>query len=176
MNIAIVSGSPRKGMNSEKMAELAKDSCKGHDVRIFRLSEKKVGPCTDCGYCKSVKGCSQDDDMDYGLLEWCDSLLCITPTYLGGMTAQMKAFIDRTVPLRRNGFLLKRKRGAAMAVGGSRNGGQEHAVNQIHQAMLIHGMVVVGDASHFGGIVHAPLEEDREGAKTVRNTALELIG
>ncbi len=36
--------------------------------------------------------------------------------------------------------------------------------------MLIHGMVVVGDNSHFGGTVQAPFEKDEVGGETVKGT------
>ncbi len=72
--------------------------------------------------------------------------------------------------LRRQGFLLSGKVGGAIAVGGSRNGGQEKTVQAIHDWMHIHGMIVVGDNNHFGGIVHAPAESDEVGMQTVTDT------
>jgi hypothetical protein len=40
----------------------------------------------------------------------------------------------------------------------------------VHGWLLIHGMVVVGDNSHFGGAVHASFENDHVGLETVRGT------
>ncbi len=177
MKVLIVSGSPRKGKNSEMIARYCKSvlTKEGIETEMFNLSEHVVGPCIHCDHCQHGPGCSIKDSMPYGSLSSADAIIFITPTYMGGMTSQLKAFIDRSVSLRRNGFQLKGKPGAAIAVGGSRNGGQEHAISQVHQALLIHGMVVVGDSSHFGGIVHAPFAEDKIGKKTVEDTVKTLI-
>jgi multimeric flavodoxin WrbA len=51
-------------------------------------------------------------------------------------------------------FKLKNKIGGAISVGGSRNGGQETTISSIHQFMLIHDMIIVGDGAplaHYGG-------------------------
>lgn len=54
-------------------------------------------------------------------------------------------------------------------------------IQSIHDWMHIHGMIVVGDNAHFGGIAWNPSEEDDVGMKTVLETAnkvcdvLELI-
>ncbi len=106
----------------------------------------------------------------YPLLEDADGIVVASPVYFGCMTAQLKALFDRTLMLRRQGFLLSGKVGGAIAVGGSRNGGQEKTVQAIHDWMHIHGMIVVGDNSHFGGIVHVPAESDEVGMQTVRDT------
>lgn len=75
------------------------------------------------------------------------------PVYMGGPPAHAKAFLDRWTDFRRNGFALRDKVGACLAVGGGRNGGQELAILSVLTAMLYQEMVVVGDgppASHFG--------------------------
>jgi multimeric flavodoxin WrbA len=55
-------------------------------------------------------------------------------------------------------------------VGGSRNGGQEKTIQTIHDWMHIHGMIVVGDGGHFGGILQKPALDDVEGMQTVVDT------
>jgi len=179
MKAIIITGSPRKGKNSEKIADRCEElfTEENIDVTKIYLSEKKIGPCIHCDYCQNNYGCSQKDDMNelYKVIESGDALIMITPVYMGDMTAQLKAFIDRSVSLRRNGFLLKGKIGAAISVGGSKNGGQELTLKQIHNSMLIHGMMIVGDNNHFGGTVHAPLEDDDFGKKTVDDTILSVI-
>ncbi len=178
MKITCISGSPNAGGNNEKMAdivlEIVQERGYGTD-RIF-LSNLKVEPCTDCGICKKSRDCPIDDDMKdiYNKLETSDAFIVSSPVFFGSLSAQLKALFDRTILLRRNGFLLKGKFGAAMAIGGSRNGGQEFTIQTIHSWMHIHGMVVVGDAGHFGGIAQKPVESDDVGLKTVRDTAKML--
>ena len=174
MRIVVVSGSPRKGQNCEKLAEHSAKRIKGKgfDAEVIRLGEKRVGMCIACDACKKAKKCSQQDDFNSLIetIEGADALLLISPTYMGNMSGQMKCFLDRSVLFRRQGMLLRDKVGGAIAVGNSRNGGQEHVIAGIHAAMLIHGMVIAGDDGHFGGILQAPAMEDDEGMKTVDAT------
>ncbi|GFO96994.1 NADph-dependent FMN reductase [groundwater metagenome] len=174
MKITGISGSPNFGGNNEKIIDMALGIAKerGYKTDEILLSKLKVSPCDDCGACKKGKVCPIDDDMAgvYEKLEASDAIIASSPVFFGSVTAQIKALFDRTILLRRNGFLLKGKVGGAIAVGGSRNGGQELTINAIHSWMHIHGMIVVGDMSHFGGIALKPVESDEVGLKTVKDT------
>jgi multimeric flavodoxin WrbA len=174
MKIVCVSGSPRKGENSERIVEKARAYFAGSRwaVEKILLSEVETAPCIHCNYCKTKPSCNQDEEANRvnGILAGADALLVVTPVYFGGVAGQLKCLFDKTLPLRRDGMRLKGKIGAAIAVGNSRNGGQELAVKDIHAWMLIHGMVLVGDNSHFGGTVQAPFEDDSTGGETVQGT------
>ena len=74
-----------------------------------------------------------------------------TPVYFGSVTAQVKTLFDRSVLLRRQGFQLKSKLGAGMAVGGSRNGGQEKTIQVVQDWMHIHGMPLQAMADTLAG-------------------------
>ncbi len=83
--------------------------------------------------------------------------------------------MDRSRPLRGD-FKLKNKIGGAISVGGSRNGGQETTISAIHEFMLIHDMVIVGDGAplaHYGGTgvggAKDETENDEIGLKTSQN-------
>jgi len=162
------------GGNNEKIIDLALSIVrqKGYEADKILLSGLSVSPCNDCGTCRGKKECPIEDDMQeiYEKLEASDALIAASPVFFGSLSAQLKALFDRTILLRRNGFLLKGKVGGAIAVGGSRNGGQEFAIQAIHAWMHIHGMLVVGDSSHFGGILVKPIEKDEAGLKTVSDT------
>ncbi|MFW6449639.1 MAG: flavodoxin family protein [Nanoarchaeota archaeon] len=171
MRLTLISGSPRKGMNSESILNYMMEEFQnaGHNVETINLSETNISFCNACGNCANVEECINDDNANYvnSLLKKADAIVVITPVYFGSMTAQLKAMIDKTLPLRRNGFLLKGKTGACIAVGKSRNGGQELAIKDIHSWMFIQGMVVVGDNSHFGGAVVSDFKDDETGKDTV---------
>ena len=174
MKITGISGSPTAGGNNEKLLKLGLGIAeeKGFEIEQILMSKLNVVPCTDCGVCKKSKECPLEDDMQeiYEKLETSDAFIITSPVFFGSLTAQLKALFDRTILLRRNGFLLKGKVGGAMAVGGSRNGGQEFTIQAIHSWMHIHGMVVVGDAAHFGGIALKPVDSDEVGSRTVKDT------
>lgn len=174
MKITGISGSPNAGGNNEKLIDHALNIAKekGFKTEKILLSKLKVLPCNDCGTCRKEMFCPIDDDMAgiNEILEASDAIIVSSPVYFGSMTAQVKALFDRSIPLRRNGFLLKGKVGGAIAVGGSRNGGQELTIQAIHSWMHVHGMIVVGDMSHFGGIALKPVDSDEVGLKTVKDT------
>lgn len=182
MKIIGVSCSPRK----EKTTRLSLDRCleaitlkfPGIEAEVIDLANLKIGGCIACGHCAKQLQCSQEDDFS-GIIPSLDSpelggLILASPVYLGTMTSQCKAFLDRTVMFRRNGFMFRNLVGGAIAVGGFRNGGQEAVVSQIHSAMLVHDMIIVGDGmpgAHFGGTMWSGhpdgIEKDEPGMTTV---------
>ncbi|CAG35988.1 flavodoxin family protein [Desulfotalea psychrophila] len=164
MKIVGVAGSPRHDKSSKFLLErclqsvrsVAADQQEQIETELIDLAGMEFSGCISCNLCKKGLQCSLQDDFQ-PLLEKLAApdiagIILATPVYMGSMTAQMKAFIDRTVAHRRNGFLFRDKVGAAIAVGGSRNGGQELTIQAVHAAMMIHDMVIVGDGGHFGGI------------------------
>lgn len=173
-----ICASPREQGCNEKAIDFTLDIAKkrGFKTEKFSLAENKIAPCIACDACKDKDTCSQQDDMEKlnPLIEQANAIIISSPVYFGGMSAQLKAALDRTVRLRRNGFKLKDKIGAAVAVGRSRNGGQELTIQQIHSAMHVNGMIVVGDNNHFGGTVVVPFEEDETGKQTVTDTVNKI--
>lgn len=176
MKIALINSSPRI-KNSSEIVNYILENFDKNMFEIFHLKDIKLNYCIDCGGCKDGRCIANNDGLNDALTKIanCDGIIMISPVYFGGMTAQLKTLIDRTRPLRRNGFMLKNKIGASIALGGSRNGGQELVINQIHQAMHINSMIVVGNHTHFGGCVHSPFSEDEIGKKTVINTIQKVI-
>ena len=52
MNILILSGSPRKGGNTDLLAEaFAKGAAEHHNVEIVSVRDYKVNPCLGCNAC-----------------------------------------------------------------------------------------------------------------------------
>jgi NAD(P)H dehydrogenase (quinone) len=71
-----------------------------------------------------------------------------SPVYFGTMAADLKRVIDEYVGLR---LKMENKVGAAFATGGHHTGGKETTILSILQAMLIYGMIIVGDPIHASG-------------------------
>ncbi|HPJ38651.1 MAG TPA: flavodoxin family protein [Spirochaetota bacterium] len=178
MKIAGISGSPRKNGSTESIIHhcLSFFDNKGYETDFISLRESQIGPCIHCDFCKEKPRCSKDEEANRvnNILSDADAIIVASPVYFGSMTGQLKCLFDKTRPLRRDGMKLKGKIGAAIATGGSRNGGQELTIQGIHAWMLVQGMIIVGDNSHFGGAVHSPFKEDATGLTTVDGT-LEAV-
>ncbi|MFP4365139.1 MAG: flavodoxin family protein [Spirochaetia bacterium] len=183
MKVLAICGSPRKNKTTRYMLGRAIQALSkerpGLEIEIIDLAGLAINGCISCGQCRNGLECSQKDDFLSLIPKLTDSqvkgILFASPVYLGSMTSQLKAFLDRSVMIRRNGFLWKNKLAAALAVGGSRNGGQEITIQGIHAACLIQDMILVGDGnttSHFGGTMYSKegIENDVFGAETADNT------
>lgn len=100
--VLILSGSPRKGGNSDILCdEFMKGTVEaGNDVEKIRVADKKVGYCKACYYCTAHNGeCVIKDDMAEILQKMIDSdvIVLASPVYFYSIDAQLKAVIDRTV-------------------------------------------------------------------------------
>ena len=190
MKIVGISCSPRKGKGTKHALktclQAAKEAAPDAEIMLIDLSEMKVNGCIACGKCMKGLECSQEDDFIQMVPVLSDpalaGLVVATPVYLGSMTSQCKAFLDRCVMFRRNGFLLRNKVGGVIAVGGFRNGGQELAIQAVQAAMLVQDMVVVSDGrptSHYGATVWSGhpdgIEKDTVGLETARNLGKRVV-
>jgi len=98
MNILILSGSPRKGGNTELLVEAFAKGAAKHHVEIISVRDVKVNPCLGCNACFKTNGiCAQKDDMAfiYEKMSQTDMLVIASPVYFYGISAQLKAIIDR---------------------------------------------------------------------------------
>ncbi|NYB52444.1 MAG: flavodoxin family protein [Methanobacteriaceae archaeon] len=172
-------GSPRKDGNTENLVkEALKAAGKvGAETEIITLADKEIEPCVACDICKATGECAIYDDVPDILRKMLDShgLIIGSPVYFGNVSAQVKILMDRSRPLRGD-FKLQNKIGGAISVGGSRNGGQETTISTIHDFMLIHDMVLVGDGAplaHYGGTgvggAKDASESDEIGLETSQN-------
>ena len=113
MNILILSGSPRKGGNTDLLVEaFAKGASQKHHVEVVSVHDYKVNPCMGCNACFKNKAnvCVQKDDMTiiYEKMANVDMLVIASPVYFYGLSAQLKAVIDRFHNPIRDTFRLKK--------------------------------------------------------------------
>ncbi|OGS40838.1 MAG: flavodoxin [Euryarchaeota archaeon RBG_13_31_8] len=106
-----------------------------------------------------------------------DAIIAGSPVYFGTMAAELKQVFDRYVGLRRK---MGDKVGAAFSTSGDESGGKETTILSIIQAMLIYGMIIVGDpldaSGHFGvSCVGAPNKETSEDAKKLGKRVALLV-
>ena len=172
-------GSPREDGNTSFLIKTALKSAEdaGAETELINLGSAEIEPCVACDICKATGECAIYDDMREisEKLADADGIIMGSPVYFGGVTSQMKMFMDRSRPLRAS-FKLRDKVCGAIAVGASRNGGQETTISSIHEFLLIQDAIIVGDgapAAHYGGTgVGGPVgstQNDDVGMETSKN-------
>jgi multimeric flavodoxin WrbA len=177
-----ICGSPRRGATEHVLREALKMlERKGFKTKFFTVRGKNLGFCTHCDHCLEHKECIIKDDMNtvYSLLRRAEGIIISTPVYNGGISAQIKAVMDRCrALLAANSDVLKYKIGMAIAVGGDRIGGQEFAIQQIHTFYILNGVIPVSGGP-FGANIGANfwskdtlegVKEDKEGFRSLKKT------
>lgn len=108
MKILVVNGSPRKGGNTQILLDAMKAGAEeaGATITNVELRSLDVSPCRACDACKKTGICVQKDDMHdlISKMEECEVWILGTPVYWWGVTAQLKAFIDRWYGVSRDVF------------------------------------------------------------------------
>jgi multimeric flavodoxin WrbA len=123
--ILIMTGSPRKGGNSDMLADafIRGAEAGGHKTDKFMSASHAIGGCLGCNNCWSKgKPCVQDDDFNEELaplLETADALIFCMPLYAYTFPAQIKAPIDRLFPYGKESWMkpLKVKEAALIICG-----------------------------------------------------------
>lgn len=160
MNILGISGTPRKGGNSEALLDAALEPFirAGRDITKILLSEKKIEPCVGCEACADIGACCIDDDMGqvYRAYEKCDAIIISAPVYWRNVPAQLKALFDRTYAVR-DKRPLKGKLGGAIAVGRGSCGGQSIVLGIIYNFYLSCGTLCVsGELNGVSAVADKP--------------------
>lgn len=99
MKIVVLEGSPNKNGSSNLLADCFRQGAEeaGHTVEIIDAARADIHPCTGCIHCGYEGPCVQRDEIDQirpQILE-ADMMVFVTPLYYYGMSAQLKALIDR---------------------------------------------------------------------------------
>lgn len=100
--VLILSGSPRKGGNSDVLCdEFMKGAVEsGNTVEKIFVRSRRIAPCNACYFCRDNGGkCAIKDDMAEILekMHWADVIVMSSPVYFYSIDAQMKTVIDRTL-------------------------------------------------------------------------------
>lgn len=99
MKILVLTGSPRENGNSSILAAQfirgAREA--GHEVTRFDAALKNIHPCVACNSCGMNGPCVFDDDFAFVRehIIPADLVAFVTPMYYFGISAQLKAVIDR---------------------------------------------------------------------------------
>ncbi|MCL4459637.1 MAG: flavodoxin family protein [Chloroflexi bacterium] len=150
-----IAGSPRKGATEYAVQEALRAAAEvpGIVTEFYTVRGKKIAYCNHCDHCRRHRTtCIIRDDMDevYELVAEADGFIIGSPVYNMNTTAQLQALLNRTRAAR---FIYpgawKNKVGGAIAVGGTRHGGQETALLTILNFYYARQVIAVGGA--FGG-------------------------
>ncbi len=116
MKILVITGSPRKNGNSNTLADNFIKGAQeaGHTVVRFDSAFKNVHPCIACNKCGMNGQCVFKDDFEFVKANIIDSdaVVFATPMYYFGVSAQIKAVIDRFCAI--NGQISKPKKAALL--------------------------------------------------------------
>jgi multimeric flavodoxin WrbA len=100
-HVVAVVGSPRSRGNTSLLTDAVLAELEGLGVRTTKLllGTLQIAPCLGHDACGTYKHCTIKDDAPRVLDEVyaADGVLLATPVYYEDVTAQMKAFIDRSV-------------------------------------------------------------------------------
>ncbi|MCL4458439.1 MAG: flavodoxin family protein [Chloroflexi bacterium] len=152
-----ICGSPRRGGNTEilvKEALKAAEEIPGVESEFLALAEMKIeGGCRatyPCWRKPSLERpcmCYREDRDDINkilkAMMRADGIIIGAPSYWGGVPAQLKTVLDKSMAIEM-GFHLRNKVGGAIAIAAERNGGQEATIDSIHRWFYIHDMIVCG--------------------------------
>lgn len=118
----------------------------GRTEKLAREIAKGVQTVQDCDVLmKTPETITKDDFLASA------AVIAGSPVYYGSMSAELKKVLDDTVGIRKK---MENKIGAAFTSSGFHTGGKETTIMSILQAMLISGMIIVGDplsaSGHYG--------------------------
>jgi multimeric flavodoxin WrbA len=169
MKVIAFNGSARKDGNTAillryVLAEIEKEG----------IETELIHGCLACRTCSTRKDglCGQKGDMGnefIAKMAAADGILLGSPTYVADISPEIKALIDRACMVTRaNGFLLRRKIGAAVVA--VRRAGAIHAFDALNHFFLISEMIVPGSCYWNIGIGRekGEVENDAEGIETMK--------
>ena len=155
MVVGLNGSSNVKGETHSMLEILASELNKlGIDFEIINVEEmlmdSKKPFCNNCSTpCNKscFKGTKLEGAMDK--ITKADALVVASPVYFGTVSAQLKAFWDKTRSIRSEKKWVG-KIGAAMATGHSLYGGQEMTLNTINTMLMVQGFTIITDGSSLG--------------------------
>ena len=146
MKIIALVGSPRKGRsNTAGLVELVLAGAReaGGQGEVIFLSGDTVLPCKGCDVCHVTGSCPQKDEFGSirDKIMAADGLVLASPNYIEGVSAQLKAFIDRCCGVvHLLGF--RGRYGAAVVTSGG--GPEEPIARYLERVLVVTGVIPVG--------------------------------
>jgi multimeric flavodoxin WrbA len=172
-----INGSPRKGGNTElllkEVISVLNDS--GWETEIVKVGGTPIRGCLACFKCFENKDnqCANKDDIFndiFSKMLRADAMILGSPTYFAGISADLKALIERAgfVAFANNNAFAGKIGAAVVAV---RRGGATHAFDTINHMFQISRMIIPGSTYwNMGfGLDKGDVLEDKEGLANMRH-------
>jgi multimeric flavodoxin WrbA len=148
IRIVAVSCSPRKGQTTATALgvclQAAREVSDRIETELIELAGLRINGNVAAGV-PLAEG--EQDDFPKLLPRLADpqvrGLIIGTPVYFSNMSSLCKAFLDRCITLYQS-FALSNKVGGVVAVGGTRNGGQELTIQAVQWSLYCQEMILVG--------------------------------
>lgn len=169
MHILCISGNPRVNGNTEYLLNALLSAFPG---QVIRLIDYRIEHCRACWKCRDHGQCVIEDDMTktvLPLLLESDAVILGSPVFFNNVTADMKAFTDRTWCPRGK---LRNKIAGAVVVG--RRYGLEAAVTAINGFFLKHDMVVANRGVTGIAFEKDEVSEDTEAIAAIKTLAQRI--
>lgn len=170
--IIAINGSPHTDGNTYYLLSRLGEEIKknGVDFELYDLQEALLETKVPfCICCKTPcdRSCYAGTKLEtiYQMCQEADGIIFGSPVYFGSMSAQLKAFFDKTRDLRGKKALVG-KIACAVSVGATKYGGQQSTLRAIQDCCMVLGMTIVTDADeelgcgHFGLSAQRPAQED----------------
>ncbi len=169
MSVLYISGSPRKNSNTDYLLDIARSITGGE---FIKLADCDIAPCTSCWGCRKSGMCTTHDDMTEILIPKlldCSALVIGSPVYFNNVSAQVKAFMDRTWCVRDR---LANRIGGAIVVG--RRYGAESAITAIHSYFTKLEMIPANRGVCGMAFAAGEVEQDEEAIAATRRLAARV--
>lgn len=144
-----ISCSPRKGKTTAEAVKTCLDAAKEHipalEIELIDLADMNIP-----AYLAAGIPLRDGDKDDFPALQSkledprIVGIIIGSPVYFGNMSALCKAFLDRCMALRAIGYKWRNKVAGVVAVGSTRNGGQELTIQSIRTALSGQDVIAVG--------------------------------
>ena len=166
IKIIAVSCSPRKGKSTAAALQVCLEAAKAVSPRIetelVELAGLKINGNVAAGVPLEA---GERDDFPTLVPKLKDpkvrGVIIGTPVYFGNMSSLCKAFLERCIVLYQPDYAWSNKAAGVVAVGGTRNGGQEATIQSVHVSLSCQEMIIVGNgrpSSRIGGTVWSGAE------------------
>lgn len=165
-------GSPRKEGNTVYLTDQLIDLLRNdfETEKIF-LPEYDISPCKECYYCMEKDDCSIKDDMQqlYSKLKEAQVIILSSPIFMGGITATLRAFMERTWHLRKG--QLSGKIGSYVIVGRRDLGA---GISEMEEYLSRLNVFKIGGVFGFG-LKKGDIEADEEALRNIKRLSNQII-